>query len=61
MFAVGPGESCSIDLSFEARWRYNSKDYCPGCVVQLYYGMNGVFSTGVVEHGIHDHRGNSST
>jgi hypothetical protein len=34
--------------------------YCPGCVVQLYYGLGGVFSEGVVKSGIRRHSGRST-
>lgn len=61
VFPVLPGQPCSIRVRYRATWRYNSNDYCPGCIVQLYYGMYNTFSTGVVEHGIHDHDGESST
>uniref|UniRef100_A0A7S2N2F2 F5/8 type C domain-containing protein n=1 Tax=Haptolina brevifila TaxID=156173 RepID=A0A7S2N2F2_9EUKA len=54
--AVRPGEACVIEVLCETTWRYNSSDYCPGCIVQLYYGLTDVFSTGVVERGIHGER-----
>ena len=56
---VLPGQSVEISLKYRTEWGYNSSDYCPGCVVQLYYGMgagslkgDGGFSTGVVKSGI---------
>ena len=58
--AVRPGDECSLRVRYHAQWHYNGADYCPGCIVQLYYGLGDVFSQGVVEHGIHDHRGTSS-
>ena len=64
---VRPGEPCSLSVRYHARWQYNSSDYCPGCIVQLYYGLGHprdvphAFSTGVVEHGIHNHRGTSTS
>jgi len=62
IFAVYPSQECDISVDYQARWRYSSQDYCPGCVVQLYYGMENVFCTGVIERGIDSgHRGESST
>ena len=57
--AVRPGDDCSLQVRYHAHWGYNAADYCPGCIVQLYYGLGNSFSEGVVEHGIHDHRGES--
>jgi hypothetical protein len=48
-------------VKFSASWSHNSQDYCPGCVVQLYYGMTNVFRAGVVKRGIHRHSGTHST
>ena len=61
VLCVPPGAPCTIEVKYSTFWRRNAQDYCPGCVVQLYYGMTDVFRTGVVEHGIHQHRGTSST
>lgn len=61
VLCVPPGAPCTIDVRYSATWTHNSQDYCPGCVVQLYYGMTDVFRTGVVEQGIISHRGTSST
>ena len=64
---VRPGDPCSISVRYHATWDYNSSDYCPGCIVQLYFGLGHpqdvphAFSTGVVEHGIHEHRGVSTS
>lgn len=55
-----PGTELTIKLRFRAFWNHNAKDYCPGCIVQLYYGMMDTFSEGVVEHGIHQHQGKST-
>lgn len=60
IFAVHPGQECHIEVAYQARWRYNAQDYCPGCIVQLYYGMANVFCVGVIEHGIQHHQGNNS-
>jgi len=60
IFAVHPGQECHIEVAYQTRWRYNPQDYCPGCIVQLYYGMANVFCVGVIEHGIHRHQGNNS-
>lgn len=60
-----PSQACSIEVAWRAWWQYDSSAYCPGCVVQLYFGMsddknNNVFRVGVIERGIHgDHRGTS--
>lgn len=59
VFATMPGARCSIGVAFRTNWTYNRNHYCPGCIVQLYYGMDSVFSKGVIEHGIHDQRGES--
>lgn len=61
VFSVRPGEECSISVAFKTKWRYNANDYCPGCVVQLYYGLCKVFCTGVIQHGIGSNEGNSKT
>eukprot|EP01043_Picozoa_sp_COSAG02_P021922 COSAG02_NODE_1125_length_14435_cov_97.039411_5_plen_366_part_00 len=61
VLCVPPGARCTIDVKFSASWSHNSQDYCPGCVVQLYYGMTDVFRAGVVERGIHRHSGTHST
>lgn len=61
VLCVPPGAPCTIEVKYRAFWRRNAQDYCPGCVVQLYYGMTDVFRTGVVERGIRQHRGTSST
>ena len=56
-----PGAGCTIDVKYTAAWRHNANDYCPGCVVQLYYGLTDIFRTGVVKSGIRNHSGKSST
>lgn len=65
---VVPGQPVEVSLQFKTEWEYNSSDYCPGCIVQLYYGLgdgqlqrDGGFSTGIVESGIHSNSGSSST
>lgn len=60
-FAVLPNQACSITVGYSARWHRNRRDYCPGCIVQLYYGMASVFCQGVIQHGIRSHRGVSTT
>jgi hypothetical protein len=57
VFATNPGTRCSIRVAYETHWKYNSNDYCPDCVVQLCYGMESVFSQGVIESGIDNQRG----
>jgi len=61
VFPVHSGKKCSISVAYNANWQYNSNDYCPGCVVQLYYGLCKVFCTGVVQSGIHRHSGRNTT
>jgi len=61
VFPVLPGAECSISVSYSTRWSYNQNDYCPGCVVQLYYGLCSIFCTGVVESGIRNQRGTHTT
>ena len=61
VFVVGPGDRCSISVNVKATWRFNSHDFCPGCIVQLYYGMENVFYTGIVENGIDNHNEDSTT
>jgi hypothetical protein len=39
----------------------NSRDYCPGCIIQLYFGIAGTFCQGVIETGIHHYHGSSET
>ena len=56
-----PGQRCTIRVGYDAWWDYNQNDYCPGCIVQLYYGMANTFCTGVVQNGISRHRGASTT
>ena len=34
---VNPGDTVSISFDWSAQWPYGT--YCPGCVVQLYYGI----------------------
>jgi len=61
VFPVRPGAECSISVAYNTRWRYNRNDYCPGCVVQLYYGLCNVFCTGVIERGIGGQSGQDTT
>jgi len=56
-----PGDRISVQLKYNAKWVYNANDYCPGCVVQVYYGMEDIFSVGIIEHGVQVHTGSSST
>ena len=35
-----PSQECSIEVAWRAWWRYDNAAYCPGCVVQLYFGMS---------------------
>ncbi|KAL6073897.1 hypothetical protein QOT17_004592 [Balamuthia mandrillaris] len=57
---VQPDQRLTIELAYQASWQWNTNDYCPGCVVQLYYGMMGDFSKGIIEHGISTHWGESN-
>ena len=66
IFAVGPGDICSINLVYGVWMEYgpNYGKICRniklgGCIVQLYYGMQDTFSKGVVERGINHHQGES--
>jgi len=59
VFAVTSGTNCSIKVEYRTIWNYNRNDYCPGCVVQLYYGLDSVFSKGVIERGISNQSGES--
>jgi len=61
---VVPGQSIDVSLQFRTSWKRSPDDYCPGCVVQLYYGLGsasylkhgqGGFSKGV-KSGIRDMR-----
>lgn len=56
---VFPRTSISISLDFESSWSFNQNDYCPGCIVQAYYGLDREFSQGIIQYGIHDEKGNS--
>jgi len=49
---AGPGADIKLSVQWRTEWKYNSGDYCPGCVVQLYYGMGNIFRRGVVQHGL---------
>jgi len=58
---VVPGQSIDVSLKYRTSWNRGPDDYCPGCVVQLYYGLGqgakkgkGGFSTGIVKSGIRD-------
>eukprot|EP00475_Leptophrys_vorax_P027311 TRINITY_DN38938_c0_g1_i2.p1 TRINITY_DN38938_c0_g1~~TRINITY_DN38938_c0_g1_i2.p1 ORF type:complete len:253 (+),score=44.49 TRINITY_DN38938_c0_g1_i2:29-787(+) len=54
---VAPSTPVRFQANYHAHWQYNSQNYCPGCVVQFYIGMNGSFNVGLVRSGIHDHAG----
>lgn len=50
---VEPGQSCNLDVSVSDVTFHNpTGNYCPGCIVQLYFGMRDVFSKGVIEYGL---------
>lgn len=43
VFAVHPGQACTITVRVHAWWQYDPNAYCPGCIVQLYFGLADVF------------------
>lgn len=55
---VAPGTRVKLEGKYHAYWSYNPQDYCPGCIVQVYIGMPGVFCEGLIEFGVHNHVGN---
>jgi len=52
-----PKQEVKITLEYDAIWNYSSNDYCPGCIVQVYYGMQETFTKGIIEFGIQRHTG----
>eukprot|EP01124_Arcella_intermedia_P011146 TRINITY_DN17602_c0_g1_i1.p1 TRINITY_DN17602_c0_g1~~TRINITY_DN17602_c0_g1_i1.p1 ORF type:complete len:427 (-),score=90.10 TRINITY_DN17602_c0_g1_i1:51-1331(-) len=54
---VLPNAPLQLSFDYSAHWNYNSHHYCPGCVVQLYYGMATFWSKGFVKRGVHQHKG----
>eukprot|EP01125_Pyxidicula_operculata_P012122 TRINITY_DN397_c0_g2_i1.p1 TRINITY_DN397_c0_g2~~TRINITY_DN397_c0_g2_i1.p1 ORF type:complete len:518 (-),score=103.63 TRINITY_DN397_c0_g2_i1:55-1608(-) len=55
--SVFPDTQLELKFDYHAYWDHNQKDYCPGCVVQFYYGIGSLWSNGFVEHGISSHKG----
>ena len=54
---VAPGSSVSISFNWSAKY---TGDYCPGCIVQLYYGMTGQFSFCIYSGGLGPYSGTKS-
>jgi len=52
---VSPGSQVQIEFEYQVEWNYDGSAYCPGCVVQLYFGLgqpsSGGFSVGL-ENGL---------
>jgi len=43
IITVSPGENVSLSMNWKERTK-TGNIYCPGCIIQFYYGINGVFS-----------------
>ncbi len=50
-----PKTELTISLDLVAKWQSNETDYCPGCVVQIYFGMTDKWSQGIVQYGVSNH------